>query len=80
MKEKLTDKLTAKPREQDSKEDVEAAREKQKAEGSESLFDVPPTEDLGPEEEEEKPTEQIVVPKNKFTEVSLRLGYCCVFE
>lgn len=64
----MQEKLTARPRVQDSKEDLEAARERQKAEGSESLFDTLPTEDLAPEEEETL-TEQVVIPGKKFTEV-----------
>jgi hypothetical protein len=70
----MKEKLVSKPREEESKKDVEAARERQKAEGSESFFDAPLQEDPIHEEMEEdnKLTEQVVIPKNKkYTEVRL---------
>lgn len=67
----MKDKLIPKQRAEENKDDIEAARERQKAEGSESFFDAPLQEDLISEgEEDSKLTEQVLIPKKKFTEVS----------
>lgn len=65
----MKEKIVPKPRGEESKEDVEAAREREKAAGSESFFDTPLEEDIPELEKETKLADQILLPKKKFKEV-----------
>lgn len=66
LRDRLTGALTPKPREQETQEEINAAREKQKAEGTESFFDAPPAVEPSTDE---KMVVKSLVPKKKFTEV-----------
>jgi hypothetical protein len=68
---KIAEKLSPKSRETETAEEIQAARELQQAEGSDSFFDAPSRQEKLEVKEKAKAKEEFVpmAPKKKFTEV-----------